>query len=380
MTEKKIRIAAIADIHGSNKLPYAKPSEHGRTDRFDQQLALLKRFEQSARDFNADAIFVLGDIYDKSLIDAVTLTHVMDSIAGWSIDTYLLPGNHDASSVRGGRYSVEAFGVINNKHLHVLDGVEPFELAPWLCFWPVRYMPVAATNVSVAEARKLLDKKKTNVLLFHNSVLGAHHEGWTCDEGLEVEHVVGRGFDWTFAGHFHETQKFGEGGRGLYLGAPMHHHFGDVGRRAGYWLLEFSRDGECKRKFVDGGAPRFHVMKGLDAIVKTVKTDEAPKSGDYVRVEVEMTYAEWSKYKMKARELCDALSAKGINASYQFRPVYHHKVRMASESKKATVSLEESISQYVDMATVDHGDLNVRELKRVGAEALMAVRVEYGAV
>jgi DNA repair exonuclease SbcCD nuclease subunit len=366
--------AMIADLHASNKLPYARPIENGMTDRLEQQIKLLHAFSQSATEYKAQAIYVLGDLFDKSLIDAVTLTHTMQEVVSWKLPTHILPGNHDAATIKGGRFTVEAFGVIGHDHLHVMGDSKPLAPTEWLRIWAIPYMPVAATREHIAAIRAKLDKSKKNVLMIHNSVLGATHLGWTCDEGLLAEDVCGGGFDWTFAGHFHDTQRFGKKETGLYLGAPMHHHFGDVGRKAGYWMVEFKEDGACKSKFIPTSIPRFHQFDEL----KKVDKAEGVSKGDYIRYIIEATHADWSKLKLKAQELCEDLKKSGIQASYQQKPIYHHKARMAS-GKSAAITLEEAVSKYVDMAGTTTGSLSVDKLKRLGQEALAAVRSTYGA-
>jgi DNA repair exonuclease SbcCD nuclease subunit len=364
--------AFLADIHMSNKLPYAKPTSRDRTDRLDQQLEVLHRIHEKAAAEGCQALFLLGDLFDKSLVDAVTLTHTVQEIAEWTLPTYILPGNHDANNIRGGRFTVEAFGVMGRKHLSVLgekgEALEPNE---WLAIWSVSYKPVGETREEIKAIKGLMSRERTNVLLFHNSVLGAQHAGWTCDEGLLAEEVCGDGFDWTLAGHFHDTQVFGEKGTGLYLGAPMHHHFGDTGRKAGFWIIEFTSDGKRAAEFVPGGAPHFYVVKALDAKVKA-------KAGDYLRFDLEATHADWATEKLKAREAVEALKARGINASFRHKPIYHHKTRMASGSKAATLTLDEAVSKYVDMAGVIAGGLEAERLKALGRDALAAARSAYG--
>lgn len=367
--ERRYRAAFIADIHGSNKLPYSKPTKQDRTDRLDDQIALLRRFRASAEEYDVDAIYVLGDLYDKSLVDPVTLTHIVEEVVSWPFNTYILPGNHEANSLRGGRFAVEAFGVMGRDHLFVIgNDVEPVIIDDWLNFWPIAFMPVGATKRRIEAIRGKINKKCTNVLLMHNSVLGANHQGWTCDDGLLVEEVC-NGFNWTLSGHFHTPQKFG--GTGLYLGAPMHHHYGDVGRKAGWWIMDFC-GGDLKRKFIDGAAPRFHILDGIDK-----KTASKISKGDYARIEINATSEDWVKMKPEVKAYCAALDEKGINSSFRHIPIARHGMRMAS-SKTAAMTLDEAVAKYPETASVEIGSLDKKKLKSIGLEALQAARGEYG--
>jgi len=375
------RALMVADIHMSNRLPYAKPTQNGMTDRLEDQLRLWDEMKRCADASNVDAVFVLGDLFDKALIDAVTLTHTVEAVTALDQPVYILPGNHDANSVRGGRFTVEAFGRMRRDNIRVFKTGEPFEFDTWLRFWPVEYMPVEDTRERLAEIRARLDPDQHNVLLMHNSILGCTHLQWTCDDGLEADEVT-EGFDQVYSGHFHDRQRFGADAQGLYLGAPMHHHYGDVGREAGYWLIEFNQGG-AEGQYIEPKMPRFYKATGMGnkfepaTVAGYVKSNKI-EAGDYLRLEVACTNADWATLKPKVKAICDALQSTGIKASAKHKPIYHHKVRLEgdTDSKQMATAptLDAAIARYVDAAGVVTGDLDVGELKRIGRETLAAAR------
>lgn len=364
---------AIADVHMSNKLPYALPTSHGRTDRLENQLKLWEHVGKVAEMRDVDAIYILGDLLDKAVVDPVTFTELVKALVKLPAPVYFLPGNHDAASLRGERFTVEAFGEMGRADFRVIGmgEPEPMRVRGWLEMWPLAFMPV--TDTVAALAKMSLDTDITNVLLFHNSVLGAMHMSWKCDDGMEPDKVVG-GFDWVLCGHFHDHQEFGDG-KGMYLGAPMHHHYGDVGREAGYWVITFDDEGGREDEFIDPGLPHFHVHKNLATKAKSAK------KGDYVRYEIHATHADWASMQPQAVEAIARLQTQGVHADYKHKPIYHHKTRLKKAvGGKTKLSMDDAISQYVDAADVVTGDLDPKLLKRIGRDALAAVRSTHGLV
>ncbi len=373
----------ISDIHMSNRLPHARPSgKLGLTDRLEDQVGLWKRVRKTAREHNAHAVFIVGDLFDKSLVDAVTLTETVRAIADIGKPTYLLPGNHDAINTRGGRFTVEAFGAMGNANIHYMKTGERFSPAdfPWLGFWPMEYCDQDTAKATLAamqkQVRHLPDRKrKTEVCLLHQSIIGCKHVGWTCDDGLDADDVCLE-FDRVISGHFHDHQLFGPGGKGMYLSAPMHHRFDDEGRQAGYWVMDFSEDGTVEQSFIDGGCPRFHELEWPAVAVKTIAKKMAV--GDYVRINCTATTADWQVEKGKILELVEQLRGLGYKATYKHKPLYHHTRRIKASKLGAdpTLKPEAMMEAYLDAPDVDKGDLDLELLKRIGRAALEAAKAK----
>lgn len=368
---RSFKVLASADLHMTNRLPYARPSADGRTDRFDEQLLVLRQMREEAKRQRVDWVLLLGDIFDKSLVDAVTLTHTVEEIVQFHCPVGILPGNHDANSLKGGRFTVEAFGAMKRDGLRFLHSEEPLDF-DWLKFWPVAFMPVDPTRAALNRIRDRLNRDETNVLLFHNSIIGCTHIGWKCDDGLRPAEVCAR-FDYVLAGHFHTHQLFGKRKQGMYLSAPMHHHFGDVGREAGFWIFTFHENGRRDELYIKSDAPRFYIYSDLAAKVTGVP-------GDFVRYILRCTHPEWEALAPQARAVCAALEHKGIRADFKHNPIYHHESRLSSATveRAKALSLEEAVAQYVDMPGVVLGKLDKERLKEIGREGLSAARGGHG--
>lgn len=377
---KKFTPLYISDIHMNNRLPHSKPGPSGVSDRLQDQLDLWKRVGRSAEEANVDAIFIVGDLFDKSLVDAVTLTETVAAIAALPGEKYILPGNHDAVNTRGGRFTVEAFGKMGNDSIHYMETGERLTIPghEWIGFWPAEYssQEVALDTITSmrAKAAALTKRdKRTEVLMLHHSILGCRHVGWTCDDGLDAD-VICQGFDWVVSGHFHDTQTFGPLDKGFYLGAPLHLRFDDADRPAGYWIVNYTNDGGAVRNFVDGGCPRFHELEWPN-----VKPKKGWAVGDYVRINVTATAADWTALKDEVTAVITKLNVEhGFKATHKHKPLYHHTHRITSRSTSgsATLTPEDMMEGYLDAPEVDKGDLDRALLARIGREALEAAKAK----
>jgi DNA repair exonuclease SbcCD nuclease subunit len=349
------------DVHMSNRLPYAKPSEDGRTDRFEDQLDLLRLMKVKAIQYDAAGIVINGDFFDKASLDPVTLADTMKVVAEIAAEVrmFFLPGNHDAASIRGGRFNVEALAVIPGVTLLTKGCV--FGVEPWLRIHPLPFAPADENMASVKEMRKGLDKSYQNILLFHNGVVGCKHLAWVCDDGVQADQLCKK---WTavISGHFHSRQKFGSCGR--YLGAPMQHHFGDAGERRGFYAVSFKVGKAPKFKFIPSKLPEFHKVEGYELDnIPTVAT------GDYVMLVVECTTADWKMIESEAAKTAEALGKMGINAHYKHKPIYHHTDR-AGDSGVEDLSMPSLVSEYVTSSDVVLGELDDELLRSIGQEIL----------
>lgn len=353
-----------ADIHMSNSLPYAKVVTHGNgvTDRLQMQLKLWPLMRAKAIKYKAEGVIIDGDLFDKATLDPVTLTETFQAIEELAkyVRVFVVPGNHDAASVRGGRFNVEALGSIPG--VTVLSRPGLTDIGPkWLNIYACPFAPIEQNRKSVQAMRKSLNSKRHNVLLYHNGVVGCRHLAWVCDDGMAADELT-KGWDDVIAGHFHSRQKFGSCGR--YLGAPMQHSFSDVGERRGIYAVKFTKGESTKFTFIPSGQPEFHLV---DSGWKMEDAPEARK-GDYIRFEIEATSADWKVIEPEVTETVQKLRDSGIHAMYMRKPVYHHTVRGASANAMEGMSGAERIGRYVDSPEVVIGDLDPSVLKELGRE------------
>lgn len=371
----RFRALLTADVHMSNSLPHSRPAtDEGVTDRLLDQQKLWDEIHASAREHKVDATFVLGDLFDSSVVDPATLIATSAALKATPVQLYILPGNHEAN---GELFISGAFEHLGSNKITYLGGLEPegYCSMPWLRFWPMDYSTPERLNHRIAKAKlKMVSdgRKPAEVALLHHSIVGCSHFGWTCDDGVLADDVC-EPFDHVFTGHFHERQTFGPGDKGLYLGAPMHHRYDDVGRDAGWWIMEWThRSGkvELSTEFIPSSAPRFHAVKWSGkSSLKGLKA----KPGDYVRLVVEATHAEWTKLKPGVSTVVGHLRDRGVRASWKHKPLYHHGRRLKGRATKVgSLDFVDAIDAYLSAPDVDTSGLDIKKLRRLGRELLEA--------
>ncbi len=374
MADKR-KILYISDLHMSNSLPGAKPSKNGRTDRIDDQIRLWEHVAETGKQQGVDDYMVVGDLFDKARVDPVTLTVTIEAIVSLRGKKHILPGNHDCTSHRGGRFNVEAFSAMRKKGLVSLglgDSVELSNPCDWLALHPLPYMSVEDTRSALKKLRKRLEAGVYNILLFHNSILGARHLGWRCDDGLEANEVC-RGFNQVIAGHFHEHQVFGEAGRGMYLSAPMHHSFADVGRTAGYWVWTYEKGKAPQGEYIDPGLPKYFCRESsADDLV----IPEGAKTGDFIRHIIPATHADWVAIKPRVLEFERTWNAEGYRVDHKHKPLLSAKKRFEDSSGKpaTAIPMEKHVKRY--LKRVGAGELNFKALLAEGLDILAESRAE----
>jgi len=359
-----------SDWHFSNALPHAKPGfDGGLTDRLGDELRVLDQMFETAEREKADAVFLLGDLFDKPRPDPIALREVVKRLVRSRFDLFVLDGNHDAQTLHGGVFVTEVFGALGHAHITHLSISSPITPRPWLTLQPLPYSNHELARARLADlASEPKPEGSTRVALIHQAIIGAKHQGWTCDDGLDGEEVA-RGFDYVFAGHFHTHQEF-SGGRGMYLGAPMHHHFGDVGDELrGWWVVTFGPNGEVERRHVPSKAPRFHVFAAAPGKLWDRAWLDQTAEGDYVRIDVECTGAEWASLAGEVAETEKALSEAKRFPRVHHKPVYHHVRRMAlRDGMEAGAMMREALSAWLDGPAVVGETMDRDQLRAVGLE------------
>jgi len=371
------RALVTADTHLSNNLPHARPLPDGSglTDRFHDQLALLEKMATVAKDEKVDAVFILGDLWDKRLLDAVTLRYSLEALAGFApVPVYVLAGNHDIHSEVGLRSLTEVFEVTGWKHLHAVSRIEAWEPVKGISFWMLPYMPVEMAREHLGRFRGAIRKgaTKAHFLLTHLPVLRADMGGHPSEIGLE-SHELTEGFNYVLAGHYHRAQDFppsGTTGAGCYVGAPMHLSFADVGNPDDFYLYTFESSGSIQAEAEGSGTPRFHSVQwpatatGHELI--TAEGMDQVRAGDYLRAEVVATHADLVKMQDQIKQAVRALEERQIHFRAKHKPIFHHTARIASSGAGSSLNLEELLTQYVHSPEVEKGELNEERLAVLG--------------
>lgn len=351
----KRKILFTADWHLCNGLPHSRVAERGETDRLHDQLEVLRSISAIAKIEKVDAIFVLGDIFERRLVDGITLSAGINAVMELSVaaPVFILPGNHDANSSRGGRYLVEAFDAMHKDGVSYLGNYDlTFPQNDWgVTFYPVAWGPLSVVRERIAQCR-VNRAKGVAVLLMHQAVNGCTDGGWLCDKELDPKEVC-EGFDLVLSGHFHEPQEFGDG-IGYYIGAPMEHDFRDANSVArGVMIVKFKGNDLPEMSYRYITSPRFHTRKWND-LQRDPKLLGDIRGGDYLRIDVRATHTEWRVVLPAVEEYAKDLRAKGIHVlPPKHDPIAQSEDRIVRQADGMAPSFEDAIDGYINVANTE---------------------------
>lgn len=363
-SKNRYRALFISDTHMRNDWPHSTTAQGSfRTDRFEDQLKLWKIVADSALKYKCEAIYCLGDLFDESLLDPVTLAGTIEALKQTSraAEIWLMAGNHDEH--KPGSFQTDVFAELESESISLLPHASELPINDWLSFWPFHYRRAGVE--SELEAAPIAASVQ-NVALIHQSIKGCSHLGWVCEDGMDTKPL--ERFDYTLAGHFHTHQYFIPK-RGMYLSSPMHHHFGDVGRDAFFWVIEFRDKRPWVCKPISPNLPRFRTFDWDD--------DFEADPGDVVRILVRKTPNEISDLKEKMEEVRQSLREAGIRGDVKPVPIYHHGARLEQEeSDLSIVSVDDMVEPYVGHPNVATEGLDAKKLISIGRGILGRARAE----
>jgi len=347
-----------ADWHLSNSWPYAVPDENGITDRFKDQLNMIEQIGNIAEAKEVDAIFILGDMFDKSILDAITLQYALAAIMQLAEATtvYILPGNHDAKNSKAQHYAVDFFSRLEDKSDITVLGNDHSSIivAKNVTFHPIPWMPIDKTNEALSQIQ--FDPSNKNVVLLHQSVIGCRlNSSWVADEGIDPskfgDHIY-------LAGHFHSPQEFNHG---MYIGAPMQKDFGDAGEERRVVIGRFD---DSKVEFEDKSivAPEFFQFDGING------HNNKPIKNDYVRIKLECTHSAYKTKLEEAKKFYEPFQKDGIHLFYQHIPVSDHSVRLKTNGP---IDYLQAMKEYINISNTE---LDKKQLAKVGKQLLESVK------
>lgn len=362
------RALFVADVHAGNQLPWAvKDPETLITDRLHDIIDVLTQMTDYANEHMIVDVWILGDLIDKRLVDAVTLklvTAKLMEMKAQGLVVRLIPGNHEAGDAIGRHFTLDAFhdmgfwvaGIDDaTDQVSVIHPVPGFEVVA------MPYLP-AHRAIQIAEAGR-----DFTLMLIHQTIKGGMVGGWTSPEGLDPE-VLENIATHVFSGHFHSPQDIAN--RVHYMGAPVQHSFADEGEVRGFWDVSWLGK-FCQREMVPiKGAPQFTevqwITSGQGAGDLPPFTGIAAKS--YVNLKVVGTESAVNKLWITAEEWCTQARQHGVRLARPVRSVTTepNKVRIKVGDGADRPTWDTILSKYLDAA--DCSGLNRQKLEQLGKE------------
>lgn len=374
MTERSDKVLVTADWQLCNRLPHSRPVDNGETDRFQDQKEVVKEIVAIAGREQVNRVLILGDLFERRLLDAITLKFCVDALTKLSMvaPVYIMPGNHDAHSMQGRRFTPEFLDSLGGAAIRYL-GEGSFSQTKWARFAALPWCPTDGAMEKIRALRQYIEQNPGDgkqVLLLHHPIVGCRtSENYVCPEqdGLDPDEVC-EGWDMVIAGHFHDYQEFG--GCGFYVGAPMQHDFRDANReeQRGVRVLEFSDSG-VKRRFHPISSPMFYTRKWSE--LRGTKSVLHLSDGDFLRVGIECQAADWPRLYATAKDLFHESEQAGSRIFIHHIPIVEVNQRLAVEEGRSTTK---TLEDYVELN--DPGPLDRTRLLEIG-KALLA-EVENG--
>ncbi|MDL2263662.1 exonuclease SbcCD subunit D [Synergistaceae bacterium OttesenSCG-928-I11] len=231
----------------------------------EDQWDILQKIVVLAKKYKPDAVFIAGDVYDKSMpiVEAVQL---LDRFLVWlnelEVAVFIVSGNHDnAERV--------AFGadLLKNSRIHIVQSynrkITPVTLSDeygdiniWMLpylkpslvrrHFPDREIATYSDAISAALSNVDLDASTRNVLIAHQFVTGAitsESEEISVGGSENVDGSVFDGFDYVALGHIHCPQKIGRETL-RYSGTPLKYSFSEVSHTKSITVVDMAGKGK----------------------------------------------------------------------------------------------------------------------------------------
>lgn len=229
----------------------------------DQQY-ILARILSLAEEEKPDAVFIAGDVYDKSVPSAEAVQLFDDFLVRLSARTghvFVISGNHDSPEriAFGGRL-MDASGIhmspvytgeVSPVSLQDEWGEVRVYMLPFVKPATVRRFFADEEIVSYTDAVRAaigamdVDPSKRNVLLTHQFVTGAERsesEELSVGGSDNVDASVFSAFDYVALGHIHKPQNAGK--RIRYCGTPLKYSFSEAGQQKSVTCVELGEKGD----------------------------------------------------------------------------------------------------------------------------------------
>jgi exonuclease SbcD len=234
----------------------------------DDQRFTLEGLVSLAKEIEAEAVVVAGDVFDRAVppTEAVELLDdvLAELVLGLRVPVVMIAGNHD-SPIRLQYLS----GLVSRTGVHVVGQVAPEPRGVALTddrghefmFWPLAYTdPETARSTlgrddlhthesvlaaHIASIRERLDPRARHVLVGHAFVRGGaaseSERPLTVGGTGEVSVEVFDGFDYVALGHLHRPQKVSE--RVRYAGSLFKYSFDEADDLKSVTVVELGGDG-----------------------------------------------------------------------------------------------------------------------------------------
>lgn len=342
----------ISDTHNHNWHAFSTT----RADGLNSRLALiLDEFERAASEVHAaggDRVFHTGDLFHvRGKVAPSVFIPTQERIEALSkkygVKWYFLAGNHDiegkaSSAIDNANHMLSGEHIRQDAKIALVndeDGAHRFLLVPWI----ENLDNLRESIERCAEGLTRTAKTATTFLMIHAPIDGVI--AGLPPHGLTASWLAQFGFKSVFCGHYHNAVEFP--GNVHSSGAIAHHVWGDVGKKAGFWVVN-----EQSATHFESRAPKFVDVEGHwsdDELKRAI-------AGNYARAKVTTT----KNADVEAlREMLTKAGALGVTIQVVREPAQS---RGPVATVKAGASLEESVGEFIK--TQNYQEIDPAELTK----------------
>lgn len=255
------KFIVISDTHFHNWTEFAQPDDTYVNSRLGEQVKVLKKVFNTARDKEADIIFA-GDLFHKrQAVDTRVFNTIYEVFENnKDIQVYGIPGNHD--KVTNSLYSessIDTFSYIDNTDIHTkLEYIELEDTTLTMVPYgdEVEEIKDFISNQEVSE-------DKTNILVAHLGVSGSivGKGGHRLEGAFTYSDLQPDKFDYILLGHYHKPQVLQQDEKHMYVGSMTQNNFGEEGQETGAVFID-TKNKSIERLPIE--STKFVTVKGSD--------------------------------------------------------------------------------------------------------------------
>lgn len=283
----------LADLHLGKRL--------NDVSFLEDQVRLLCQVEEIARNEQADAVLIAGDVYQKASPQSEAMAafdQFITRLKSMGLRVFVISGNHDSAQrisyfssllKNAGVYVSEAFDgrlqqvLLQDEHGEIAVSLLPF-LKPVQVrqFYPDEKIETYQDAMQTVLRHSPVDPAKRNVLVCHQFITGAEisdSEEKTLGGLDNIDASVFADFDYVALGHIHKPQKCTRETL-RYAGSLMKYSFSEVNQKKSVTVVEMGEKGNVIVHTVPLNAP--HDMRLVEGFLDEVMA--LPYSEDYVWV------------------------------------------------------------------------------------------------
>lgn len=286
----------------------------------------------------ADAVFIAGDVYDKSIpsTEAVELfDRFLFQLSKRNTEVFIISGNHDSSErLSFGSRLIDKSGIhispvyrgnitqynVKGVNVYMLPFIKPANVRPYFADEKIETysdaVKVAITNLNI-------DKTQPNILITHQFVTGSSRtesEDISVGGTDNIDAEIFADFDYVALGHIHRPQSC-KGEKIRYCGTPLKYSFSEAGDKKSVTVGEISENGELNISTIP--LKPLHDMveiKGTyDELIEKTYYDNTTLQDDYVHITL-----------TDEEDIPDAVG--------KLRTVYHNLMKLDYDNKRTRSS------------------------------------------